>query len=55
MADKTVSFRPFPGQSFSIVGSEHDAGIGKRLAAMEASGPEATGAEANGPEASGGR
>ena len=27
MADKTVSFRPFPGQSFSIVGSEHDAGI----------------------------
>jgi FkbM family methyltransferase len=27
VADKTVSFRPFPGQSFSIVGSEHDAGI----------------------------
>ena len=27
MADKTVSFRPFPGQSFSIVGSEYDAGI----------------------------
>lgn len=27
MADKTVSFRPFAGQSFSIVGSEHDAGI----------------------------
>ena len=27
MADKTVSFRPFAGQSFTIVGSEHDAGI----------------------------
>ena len=27
VADKTVSFRPYPGQSFSIVGSEHDAGI----------------------------
>lgn len=27
MADKTVAFRPFPGQSFSITGSESDAGI----------------------------
>ena len=27
MADKTVSFRPSAGQCFSIVGSEHDAGI----------------------------
>lgn len=27
MADKTVAFRPFPGQSFSITGSECDAGI----------------------------
>src|SRR2546430_2392012 len=27
VADKTVSFRPFAGQSFTIVGSEHDAGI----------------------------
>ncbi|HEV3362802.1 MAG TPA: FkbM family methyltransferase [Acidimicrobiia bacterium] len=27
MADKTVTFRPFPGQSFSLRGSENDAGI----------------------------
>jgi FkbM family methyltransferase len=27
VADKTVAFRPFPGQSFSITGSESDAGI----------------------------
>jgi FkbM family methyltransferase len=27
VADKTVSFRPYGEQSFSIVGSEHDAGI----------------------------
>lgn len=27
MADKTVSFRPFPGQSFSLRGSNADAGI----------------------------
>lgn len=27
MADKTVEFRPFPGQSFSLTGSENDAGI----------------------------
>ena len=27
MADKTVAFRPFPGQSFSLRGSDADAGI----------------------------
>jgi FkbM family methyltransferase len=27
VADKTVAFRPFPGQSFSITGNESDAGI----------------------------
>ena len=27
VADKTVAFRPFPGQSFSLTGSENDAGI----------------------------
>jgi FkbM family methyltransferase len=27
VADKTVAFRPFPGRSFSLTGSENDAGI----------------------------
>ncbi len=27
MADKTVAFRPFPGRSFALTGSESDAGI----------------------------
>ena len=27
VADKTVAFRPFPGQSFSLRGSDADAGI----------------------------